>query len=93
MNVTQICAALLTLTEAELFVVDKELVTLIRHKQSVRQFEAGKKFTLGQRVKWQSKHGMEICGRVQKINVKSIKVVADNAMVWNVSPSLLEECA
>ena len=47
-------------------------------------------FRVGQRVQFTGRRGMLVVGEIIKVNLKSIKILADETKVnWKVSPSLL----
>ncbi len=47
-------------------------------------------FRVGQRVEFDARTRGIVKGVIQKINTKSIKVLADSGMRWNVSPMFLK---
>lgn len=88
-NVTQICTALVTMTDEELRTINEEVVALMRHRQTVKSFEIAKTFTIGQKVQFtNSRNGQVVFGVIEKINVKTIKVKTDGGR-WSVSPGLI----
>lgn len=91
MNKTQIITAFLSLSEQDLLEVHAELTALLKHKQKVRQFQAGQSFKTGDLVFFvNSKTNERVTGRVEKVNTKTMKIRTDVGM-WSVSPSLVQK--
>lgn len=90
MTKEQILLALPKLSEQDLREVYENTLDILKHQQTMRQFEATKAFKINDKVFFDSKRGMRVEGTISKINVKSIKVVTANG-IWNVSPSMLQK--
>lgn len=69
---------------SELKVLEEAMKIAVRRTQMI----AGKKFRVGDKVKFSSWCGV-INGTVVKINTKTIRVAAENGVRWSVSPTLL----
>jgi hypothetical protein len=60
-----------------------------RRKQNVIAFSLASKFSIGQDVKFRTKRGQAVQGKVLRINTKSVSVLAVDGVRWTVSPSYL----
>lgn len=56
------------------------------------QARAARSFRVGDKVSWDSQRaGRRMTGIVQKINQKTLKVLADNGQMWTVAGALARE--
>lgn len=90
LNVSQICAALVSLSEQDLMTVNAEAVALLRHKSKLKQMQAGASFNLKDVVEFTDRYERTVRGVVEKINPKSVRVRTETGL-WNVSPTLLKK--
>lgn len=69
---------------------DLKMISMaLKTRWSEIEYEVGSKLTIGKMVKFMTKRGTTVQGRVTKVNMKTVKVVTDGNVVWTVSPSLL----
>ena len=74
---------------------------MINERIGREEYEASRKFKVGDIVKWKDRMGRDIKGRVERVNIKSVKLErthvkrdgrwekADGYQGWSVSPSFL----
>lgn len=62
----------------------------VRWLNTAKQRAAAAALGLGARVTFRSRSGAEVIGRITKVNVKTVKVLADSGVEWTVSPTLLK---
>lgn len=68
------------------------LNSAIKEKQRILQAEIANSFSVGDKVRFYSKKYAEVIhGTITKINVKTIKLVAENGDNWTVSPNGLHK--
>lgn len=64
----------------------------IKEKQRSLQSEIANSFSVGEEVRFYSKKYAEVIyGTITKINVKTIKLTAENGDNWSVSPAALDK--
>ena len=64
----------------------------IKEKQKTLQAEIANSFSVGEEVRFYSrKYAEVITGTITKINVKTIKLTAENGDNWTVSPNGLQK--
>lgn len=78
-----------SLTEAELLDLHRRIVERLRFLQHMRAHASMLKFSLGDRVTFDTDHGRTIVGTLMRYNKKSVTIITDDQHRWNVSPSLL----
>lgn len=62
----------------------------IRHREL--QARATRTFRAGDKISWESQRaGRRMTGVVQKVNQKTLKVLADNGQMWTVAGALARE--
>ena len=87
-------AHLCNLSEVIDFIKSASADELIILNRTIREvFEQPRRvFSIGDKVKFTSRQGLIITGKVIKVNSKTVKVLSDNTnVIWNVSASLLEK--
>lgn len=77
------------LTEAELIDLNHRIVERLKFLQHMRAHGAMMKFSIGQRVVFDSPGQPQVMGVLVKYNTKTVTVVTDEGQRWNVSPALL----
>jgi hypothetical protein len=65
------------------------IIELIKAKQRGNAFKAAAAFRVGQMVTFNG-HGRMVVGSVVKVNIKNLKVKANDGSNWNVTASLCE---
>jgi len=88
MNANEIVSAILNsnLNREELNMVIRAVNLKNRNLAAAAKFA----FKPGQKVWFFDKHGMRVQGLVTQRLQKNIKVLADNGLLWRVSPNLLK---
>lgn len=86
-KVTDIIASIYAtkFTRSELKQINSAVVATMRAGEA----EVATQFRIGQRVKFIGRQSRTVFGTVIKVNLKSVKVKADENVTWKVSPSLL----
>lgn len=74
------------LTEAELVDLNHRIVERLRFLQHMRAHGAMMKFSIGQRVVFDAPGQPQVTGVLVKYNKKTVTVVTDEGVRWNVSP-------
>lgn len=77
------------LTESELRDLNRRIVERLRFLQQMRAHATMLKFSLGDRVCFDTNDLQRIVGTLVRYNKKSVTVIADDGCRWNVAPSLL----
>jgi len=77
------------LTEAELIDLNRRVVERLKFLQHMRAHSAMMKFSLGERVVFDPPGQPQVMGVLVKYNKKTVSVVTDEGVQWNVSPGLL----
>jgi hypothetical protein len=77
------------LTEAELVDLNRRIVERLRFLHQMRAHAAILKFSVGQRVCFDTDDFRKVTGTLVRYNKKSVTVVADGGHRWNVSPGFL----
>ena len=72
----------------ELVIVNKLIVERIKHLQKTNTLFEMAKFRIGDIVSFKA-HDQFISGRIIKFNQKTISILSDDHVQWNVSPKLL----
>jgi hypothetical protein len=77
------------LTEAELIDLNHRIVERLRFLQQMRAHVAMLKFSVGERVCFDTDDFRKVTGTLVRYNKKSVTVMSDDGHRWNVSPGLL----
>jgi hypothetical protein len=77
------------LTEAELVDLNHRIVERLKFLQQMRAHGAMMKFSIGQRVVFEASGQPQVMGVLVKYNKKTVTVVTDEGVRWNVAPGLL----
>jgi hypothetical protein len=77
------------LTEDELVELNQKIVERLRFFHQMRAHATMLKFTLGDRVMFDTDDGRTITGTLVRYNKKSVSVISDDQHRWNVSPGYL----
>lgn len=87
MNASQIIAAIVAgnFTEDEIRQMNSATQFAFKQLQSKRKSS----FRTGDRVKFTTREGTVITGKIEKIMQKNIRIVTDEGKGWRVAPSLL----
>lgn len=81
------------LTEAELADLNRRIVERLRLMNQVRAHRAMLEFRIGDRVTFEGQDGVPVVGILTRYNQKSVTVIADDGLRWNVSPRFLKLAA
>ncbi|PZN77112.1 MAG: hypothetical protein DM484_15270 [Candidatus Methylumidiphilus alinenensis] len=76
-------------TEAELINLNRRIVERLRFLQQMRAHSAMLKFSVGDRVCFDTDGFRRVTGTLVRYNKKTVSVLADDGQRWNVSPSFL----
>lgn len=68
----------------------REAADLYREEDARRRRLAALSFRKGDRVRFETDGGVRVAGAVERINVKTVTVEADDGRSWRVAPQLLE---
>ena len=79
------------LTEEELIDLNHRVVERLRFMGQMRAHGAMLRFSIGQRVSFDSSDGRTVAGVLTKYNKKTVTVIADDGHRWNVSPGFIRE--
>ncbi|MFT5172635.1 MAG: hypothetical protein ACI8W7_000801 [Gammaproteobacteria bacterium] len=80
-----------TLTEAELVDLNHRIVERLRFIAQMKAHGAMMRFSVGQRVAFDSSNGQTCYGVLVKYNKKTVTVVTDDGQRWNVAPTFLRK--
>ncbi len=81
------------LTEAELADLNRRIVARLRLIAQLRAHVRMLEFRVGERVTFQPDGSLALFGIVSKYNRKTVTVITDDGLQWNVSPLLLTSAA
>jgi hypothetical protein len=81
------------LTEQELIDLNHKIVSRLRFLREMRSHAAMMDFRIGERVRFHPQGHGEITGTLTRYNKKSVTVIAEDGMRWNVHPSFLSKAA
>jgi hypothetical protein len=76
-------------TESELIDLNYKIVERLRFLQHMRNHGAMLKFSIGERVVFDTLGRPATTGVLVKYNKKTVTIVADDGQRWNVSPGLI----
>jgi ribosomal protein L21E len=79
------------LTEAELVDLNHRIVGRLRFLSQMRAHKQMLGFKIGDRVTFQPEGSPQATGMLTRYNKKTVTVITDDGMHWNVSPSLLQK--
>lgn len=79
------------LTEAELVDLNRKVVERLRMIRQMKAHAHMMKFSIGERVGFYNREDEIITGVLSKYNKKTVSVITDEGMQWNVSPALLKK--
>lgn len=68
----------------------REASDLYREEDARRRRLAALSFRKGDRVRFETDKGVRVAGAVERINVKTVTVQADDGRSWRVAPQILE---
>ena len=77
------------LTEAELTDLNHRIVERLRFLNQMRAHKRMLEFKIGDRVTFHPEGHPPVIGMLTRYNKKTVTVITDDGMHWNVSPSLL----
>ena len=77
------------LTEAELLDLNRRIVERLRFLHQMRTHATMLKFSIGDRVTFETDDGRTVVGVLVRYNKKTVSVVTDDGHRWNVSPRFL----
>jgi hypothetical protein len=77
-------------SEQELRELNHKIVKRLRFLQHAHAHDAMLKFNIGDTICFESDHG-KIIGVIAKFNKKTVTIISNEGVKWNVSPSLLSE--
>lgn len=87
--ISQMLTRLDQFTEEELIHLNRLIVERLRLMRQVRDHQAMIQFRVGQRVMFTSSDGRLVRGMLTRYNRKSVSLISDEGMRWNVSPGIL----
>jgi hypothetical protein len=79
------------LTEAELIDLNHRIVERLRLLNQMRAHGQMLEFKIGDRVTFQAEGRPPVVGMLTRYNKKTVTVITDDGLHWNVSPSLLRK--
>ena len=77
------------LTEAELIDLNRRIVERLRFLHQLRAHATMLKFSIGDRVTFDTEDGRTVVGALVRYNKQTVSVVTDDGHRWNVSPRFL----
>ena len=77
------------LTEAELLDLNRRIVERLRFLHQMRAHATMLKFSLGDRVTFETDDGRTVVGALVRYNKQTVSVLTDDGHRWNVSPRFL----
>lgn len=81
------------LTERELIDLNHRIVSRLRFLREMRSHAEMMNFRIGERVRFHPAGHPEITGTLTRYNKKSVTVISEDGMRWNVHPSFLSKAA
>lgn len=79
------------LTEVELVDLNRKIVERLRMIRQLKAHTHMMNFSIGERVGFYNKDNEVIVGVLTKYNKKTVGIITDDGIQWNVSPSLLKK--
>ena len=77
------------LTEAELIDLNRRIVERLRFLGQMRAHNKMLEFRLGDKVTFQPDNRQPVTGIITKYNRKTVTIISDDGVQWNVSPGFL----
>lgn len=77
------------MTEAELVDLNRRIVERLRFLDQMNAHSTMLEFRLGDRVKFQPENRPLVVGIITKYNRKTVTVISEDRIQWNVSPTFL----
>ncbi len=65
------------------------VIVAVKHRRDQLHLDATRSLTVGTRVKFQGRRGETLTGTISRVNIKKVKVDADNGQRWNVPAGLV----
>ena len=84
----EISTVLLQLNEAQLHQLNHMIVERLKLFHKAKHLKAMSEFNIGDTVSF-NYEGQEIIGKIQRLNQKSVSIIANDGKNWKVSPSFL----
>jgi hypothetical protein len=81
------------LSEQELIDLNHKIVSRLRFLREMRSHSAMMHFRIGEKVRFHPSGHPEVVGTLTRYNKKSVTVIAEDGMRWNVHPSFLSKAA
>jgi hypothetical protein len=81
------------LSEEELIDLNHKIVSRLRFLREMRSHSAMMNFRIGEKVRFHPSGRPEVVGTLTRYNKKSVTVIAEDGMRWNVHPSFLSKAA
>lgn len=79
------------LSEQELIELNHKIVSRLRFLREMRSHTEMMNFRIGERVRFRPSGHPEVTGTLTRYNKKSVTVIAEDGMRWNVHPSFLSK--
>ncbi|MCU0758960.1 MAG: hypothetical protein MUF07_07145 [Steroidobacteraceae bacterium] len=74
------------LTEAQLLALNRRIVERLKYLQQTRTHQTMMKFSVGERVGFETREGRFVSGTLVRFNKKTVTVISDEHQQWNVAP-------
>lgn len=81
------------LSEEELIDLNHRIISRLRFLRDMRSHAAMVNFRIGEKVRFRPAGHPEIKGTLTRYNKKSVTIIAEDGMRWNVHPSFLSKVA
>ncbi len=81
------------LPEQELIDLNHKIISRLRFLREMRSHVEMMNFRIGEKVRFHPAGHPEITGTLTRYNKKSVTVIAEDGMRWNVHPSFLSKAA
>lgn len=79
------------LSESDLIDLNNRVVARLRLLNEVRAHTAMLEFRIGERVRFEPDGRPPVTGVVTRYNKKTVTIISDDGLRWNVSPSLVRK--
>lgn len=77
------------LIEAQLLALNRRIVERLKYLQQTRNHQTMMKFSVGERVGFETREGRFVSGILVRFNRKTVTVISDDHHHWNVAPAYL----